>query len=75
MLHSLLVVEVPELPARTVLVPTLLLPDLLEALEFTRLEYGISHDETVRVSSDMFEAMDAWVENKSPDGNPLTREE
>ncbi len=60
MSQSYIVVEEPSLPKNTVLVPSLLLTDLLDTLEFTNLEFGLSEDETVRVSTDLVSAMDAW---------------
>lgn len=67
MSSSYVVVEEPSLPMRTVLVPSLLLTDLLDALESSELEFGLSDDETVRVSTDLVTAMDAWFgEDEEP---------
>lgn len=60
MFSSYVVVEEPSLPAGTVLVPSLLLTELVDSLETTTLEFGLSADEKVRVSSDMLSALDAW---------------
>jgi hypothetical protein len=65
MFSSYLVVEEPSLPPGTVLVPSLLLTDLVDALEGSRLEFGLSGDDTVRLSSDVLTALDAWCADES----------
>lgn len=64
MFSSYLVVEEPSLPRGTVLVPSFLLTELLDALETSPLEFGLSQDDTVRVSSDMLAALDEWCEEE-----------